>query len=86
MVPSHRRALRARLLSFRYFLRIGFSTRRLVVERTKSWPGRPRPTLPRWWDLYIPSIVRARRAIEIATLVSGSSSCKPVKDWMRSTR
>ena len=35
---------------------------------------------------YIPSIVRARRAIEIATRVSGSSSCRPVNDWIRSTR
>jgi len=35
---------------------------------------------------YIPSIVRARRAIEIATLVSGSSSCRPVRDSIRSIR
>ena len=51
MVPSHRRALRARLLSFRYvdglYLRISFSTQRLVAKKTKSWPGGPRPTLPR---------------------------------------
>jgi hypothetical protein len=51
MVPPHRRALRARLLSFRYidglYLRISFSTQRLVAEKTKSWPGGPRPTLPR---------------------------------------
>src|ERR1700674_3210182 len=51
MVPSHRRALRARLLSFRYLLRISFSTRRLVVQGTKSWPGGPRPTLRRKYEM-----------------------------------
>jgi hypothetical protein len=35
---------------------------------------------------YMPSIVRARRAMEMATLVSGSSSCRPVRAWIRSTR
>ena len=35
---------------------------------------------------YIPSMARARRAIEIATRVSGSSNCRPVRVWMRSTR
>ena len=50
MVPSHRRALRARLLSFRYidgiYLRMSQSSQRFGLERTKSWPGGPRPTLP----------------------------------------
>src|SRR5258708_30387687 len=45
----HRRALRARLLSFPGFdsLRIVFSMPRFGVAETKSWPGEPRPTLPR---------------------------------------
>src|SRR3979409_719811 len=32
MVPSHRRAVRVRLLSFRYLFRIGFSTRQYKRE------------------------------------------------------
>jgi hypothetical protein len=43
MVPSHRRALRARLLSFRQidgiYLRIGFSMRRTGVEEDKVMAG-----------------------------------------------
>src|SRR5207302_7644168 len=35
---------------------------------------------------YMPSMARARRAIEIARRVSGSSSCNPVSAWIRSTR
>jgi hypothetical protein len=35
---------------------------------------------------YIPSIARARSAMLMATRVSGSSSDRPVSDWMRSTR
>src|SRR5450759_3778815 len=53
MVPSHRRALRARLLSFRYEDGLCFkSSPRRVWEwlGTKSWPGGPRPTLPSWWS------------------------------------
>ena len=52
MIPSHRRALRARLLSFRHidgtYLRISLSLRRLEGIETKFWPGKPRPTLRRW--------------------------------------
>jgi hypothetical protein len=39
MVPSQRRALRARLLSFRYLLPIGFSSPRLGVIRDKVMAG-----------------------------------------------
>ena len=35
---------------------------------------------------YMPNIARARSAMLIATRVSGSSSDRPVSDWMRSTR
>ena len=51
MVPSHRRALRARLLSVRLLDGLcfrEFSSRRTVWLETKSWPGGPRPTLRRW--------------------------------------
>src|SRR4030081_3738007 len=51
----HRRALRARLLSFRYIdgtcLRMSFAPRQLAVKETKSWPGETRPTLPDQWSL-----------------------------------
>ena len=49
-VPSRRRALRARLLSFleRGSFRTGSPPRNWECEKTKSWPGGPRPTLPRW--------------------------------------
>ncbi len=62
-VLSHRQALRAWLLSFPGLeddelveitasqIYLGISTslsmRRLGEEKTKSWPGGPRPTLPR---------------------------------------
>jgi hypothetical protein len=51
MVPSHRRALRARLLSFRYIdgplLRNSFSSQGPGVVGAKQWPGGPRPTMRR---------------------------------------
>jgi hypothetical protein len=61
MVPLIARAASPQaLLSLRCidgtYFRISFSTRRLVVEKTKLWPGGPRPTLPglvspcdAWW-------------------------------------
>src|ERR1700674_5421549 len=52
MVPLIARAASPQaLLSLRYidrtYLRTSFSTRRLVIETTKLWPGEPRPTLRR---------------------------------------
>jgi hypothetical protein len=55
MVFPHRRALRARLLPFRYmdgpYLKINFSSRRLGVEGNKVMAGRT-PANPRTLDEY----------------------------------
>jgi hypothetical protein len=91
MVPPHRRALRARLLLLRYVDGISregsLATPGDRMDKVMAG-GTPANPATRVCNegFYIPSIVRARRAIEIATLVSGSSSCRPVRDWIRSTR
>ena len=57
-----------------------------ISSLTETRIGLSNAGLPSAENPYIPNIARARRAIDIATRVSGSSSCRPVSDWMRSTR